>query len=108
MLGHETASTANASRCLTRFKASLEPWPGAGAARRRERTDTAALLQALGGDSWNRQDFLQLGAINYLTLLTVETTYQQTLLALVQAQAARNQPPGSKPSRYFLSGNARN
>ena len=32
---------------------------------------------------------LQLGAIHYLALLTVEMTYQQALLALVQAQAAR-------------------
>jgi NodT family efflux transporter outer membrane factor (OMF) lipoprotein len=32
---------------------------------------------------------LQLGAINYLGLLTAENTYQTALLALVQAQAAR-------------------
>jgi len=32
---------------------------------------------------------LQLGAIHYLALLTVEMTYQQALLALVQAQGAR-------------------
>jgi NodT family efflux transporter outer membrane factor (OMF) lipoprotein len=32
---------------------------------------------------------LQLGAIHYLALLTVEMTYQQALLALVQARAAR-------------------
>jgi NodT family efflux transporter outer membrane factor (OMF) lipoprotein len=32
---------------------------------------------------------LQLGAIHYLALLTVEMTYQQALIALVQARAAR-------------------
>jgi outer membrane protein TolC len=32
---------------------------------------------------------LQLGAINYLALLTAENTYQTALIALVQAQAAR-------------------
>jgi NodT family efflux transporter outer membrane factor (OMF) lipoprotein len=32
---------------------------------------------------------LQLGSIQYLALLTVEMTYQQALLALVQAQASR-------------------
>ena len=32
---------------------------------------------------------LQLGAINYLVLLTAENTYQTALIALVQAQAAR-------------------
>jgi outer membrane protein TolC len=32
---------------------------------------------------------LQLGAINYLGLLTAENTYNTALIALVQAQAAR-------------------
>jgi outer membrane protein TolC len=32
---------------------------------------------------------LQLGAIGYLGLLTVQNTYQTALIALVQAQAAR-------------------
>ena len=32
---------------------------------------------------------LQLGAINYLGLLTVENTYQTALIALVQARVAR-------------------
>ena len=32
---------------------------------------------------------LQLGAVNYLALLTAENTYQQARLALVQAEAAR-------------------
>jgi NodT family efflux transporter outer membrane factor (OMF) lipoprotein len=32
---------------------------------------------------------LQLGAVNYLSLLTAQTTYQMALIALVQAQAAR-------------------
>jgi NodT family efflux transporter outer membrane factor (OMF) lipoprotein len=32
---------------------------------------------------------LQLGAIHYLALLTVETTYRQALISLVQAQASR-------------------
>ncbi len=35
------------------------------------------------------QDQYRLGAVSYLTLLTAETTYQQTRIALVQAQAAR-------------------
>ncbi len=35
------------------------------------------------------RDQYRLGAVNYLTLLTAETTYQQTQIALVQAQAAR-------------------
>jgi NodT family efflux transporter outer membrane factor (OMF) lipoprotein len=35
------------------------------------------------------QDQYRLGAVSYLTLLNAETTYQQTRIALVQAQAAR-------------------
>ena len=32
---------------------------------------------------------LQFGAVNYLSLLTAQNTYQTALIALVQAQAAR-------------------
>ena len=32
---------------------------------------------------------LQFGAVNYLSLLTAQSTYQTALIALVQAQAAR-------------------